>query len=247
VIVRLARTVGFMAAFYVMTATMLVVCLPLLLAPRRFAMMALAFHARCSLRLLEAIAGIRVEVRGRDHIPLTAALVASKHQSAWETFALFPLLPDAAMIMKAELGWIPLYGWFSIKCEHILVARTRGSSALRQMIANAKVCAAKDRQIVIFPEGTRQAVGAPPLYRSGVAALYADLSVPCVPVALNSGVFWPRRQLLRAPGKIIVEFLEPIAPGLDRATFIKTLENQIETATDRLVTEAYSSKVTVPA
>ncbi len=234
----MARSLLFSAAFTITTAVMLVACLPLLLAPRAIAMRALALHARQVLWLMRVIVGTQVEIRGQEFIPTGAVIVAAKHQSAWETFALFPLLPDAAMIMKAELGLIPLYGWFSAKCEHIFVARSKGSKALRRMMSQAKTCAQKQRQIVIFPEGTRKAVNAVPSYKPGVAALYAALNVPCVPVALNSGVFWPRRQLIRLPGTIVIEFLEPIHPGLNRATFLTTLETQIESATRILVSEA---------
>lgn len=234
---RVFRSLVFTAAFYTTTALMLVGYLPLLLLPRRFTMRALRSHAEWCLWLLRVIVGTRLEVRGRANIPVGSALVAAKHQSAWETFALIPLLSDPAIVMKAELGWIPLYGWYAIKFKHILIARERGPAALRKMIADAKARAGENRQIVIFPEGTRQAVGAGPSYKSGVAALYEGLDLPCVPVALNSGVFWPRRSLMRYPGTIVVEFLEPIPPGLDRGSFRELLQTRIETATARLVEE----------
>lgn len=232
------RSLAFSAAFYLMTALFALVCLPLLLGPRRLAMRALTTHARCCLWLLRHIAGTRLEVRGREHIPTGAALVACKHQSAFETFALIPLLADPAMVMKAELGWIPLYGWFAIKFRHILVARARGPAALRRMIEEARERASDGRQIVIFPEGTRQRVGAEPSYKPGVAALYEGLALPCVPVALNSGLYWPRRSLMRYPGTIVVEFLPPIPTGLARPAFKRTLETRIEEATARLVAGA---------
>lgn len=232
------RSLIFSAAFYLTTAVMTILGSPLLFMPRRFAMMGLKFHARCCLWLLEKIVGTQLEVRGREHIPKGAALVASKHQSTWETFALIPLMNDPAMIMKAELGWIPFYGWFARKFGHILVVRQRGPAALRSMITDAKARADEGRQIVIFPEGTRQPVGAHPHFKSGVVALYEGLNVPCIPVALNSGVFWPRHDLNRYPGTIVVEFLEHVPPGLDRATFRNTLETRIEEATARLVAEA---------
>lgn len=232
------RSVLFAIAFYATTAVFTILGAPLLLGPRKYAMAGLRLHARCCLWLLRVVAQTGLEVRGIENIPSNAALVASKHQSTWETFALIPLLSDPAMVMKAELGWIPFYGWFAHKFGHIFVARERGPAALRRLIADAKKRAGDNRQIVIFPEGTRQAAGAPPSYKPGVVALYEGLGLPCVPVALNSGAFWPRRSFNRYPGTIVVEFLTPIPPALDRHTFREKLQSSIETASARLLAEA---------
>jgi 1-acyl-sn-glycerol-3-phosphate acyltransferase len=232
------RSLLFAIVFYVNTAVFLLFGSWLLLGPRRWAMMGLAAHARASLWWLEKIVGTKLEVRGHEKLPQTAVLVASKHQSAWDTFALIPLFRDPAMVMKAELGWIPFYGWFSHKFEHIFVRRDRGPSALKALIRDAKDRAAENREIVIFPEGTRRPPGAAPDYKPGVVALYEGLGLPCVPVALNSGLFWPRRRLMRYPGTIVVEFLDPIPPGLPRAEFRAELERRIETASNRLIAEA---------
>jgi 1-acyl-sn-glycerol-3-phosphate acyltransferase len=235
------RSLLFSLAFYLTTAAFTILGCPLLFGPRRYAMMGLKTHARCCLWLLRTIAGTTFEIRGREFIPAGAAIVASKHQSTWETFALIPLLSDPAIVMKAELGWIPFYGWFAHKFGHIVVARERGPAALRRLIADAKKRADAGRQILIFPEGTRQATGAQPNYKSGIVALYEGLNLSCVPVALNSGVFWPRRSIIRYPGTIVVEFLEPLSAGLDRTTFRKTLESRIETASARLLPETHTS------
>ena len=231
----------FNAAFYVATAVILVVGSPLLLGPRAAAMWGLRMHAYACLWLLRVIVGTRLEVRHAERLPKGAALVASKHQSAWETFALIPLLHDPAMVMKAELKRIPLYGWFSQKFGMIFVAREQRASALKQMLKDAKDRAAEGRHVLIFPEGTRQSPGAPPAYKPGALALYEALGVVCVPVALNSGMFWPRNSPERRPGTIVVEFLEPIPPGLPRKEFQRMLQERIEIATDRLVTEARSA------
>jgi len=235
------RSIVFAVAFYTTTAAFTILGSPLLFAPRSYAMAGLRIHARCCLWLLRMIVGTKLEVRGHDNIPKGAALVASKHQSTWETFALIPLLSDPAMVMKAELGWIPFYGWFARKFGHIFVARERGPSALRRLIAEAKARASDNRQIVIFPEGTRQSPGAPPAYKPGVVALYEGLALPCVPVALNSGAFWPRRTVIRYPGTIIVEFLTPIPPALDRHTFREMLQTRIENASAKLLNETRST------
>jgi 1-acyl-sn-glycerol-3-phosphate acyltransferase len=240
--VLIVRSLLFNTAFYAVTAVMAVVCLPVLLAPRSWAMVPFRWHARCCSWLLSMICGVRYDIRGRDHIPVGPALIASKHQSAWETFGLVPLLPDPCYVMKAELGRIPLYGAYSRKFGMILVARDRQAAALRDLLAQAKDRIANGRQIIIFPEATRREPGAPPAYKPGVIALYEALGVPCVPVALNSGLVWPRRQFLRHPGTIVVEFLPPIPPGLTRAQFSRQLQQQIESAATTLLA-APSDKV----
>ncbi len=154
---------------------------------------------------------------GRKTCPRAPAIIASKHQSAWDTFGLIPLTRDPAMIMKQELLSLPLYGWFSRKFEMIPVRRDLGPTALRQMAREAAKRAAQGRDIVIFPEGTRRPPGAPPAYKPGIVLLYEALGIPCVPVALNSGYFWPRHSIMRRPGTIVVEFLPAIPPGLPRA------------------------------
>lgn len=240
------RALLFTFVFYVNTALFLILGSPLLLGPRKWAMAGLKAHARASLFWQRLIVGTRMEVRGIEHLPKGACLVAAKHQSAWDTFALVPLFDDPAIVMKAELGLIPLYGWFSHKFRHVLVRRDKGPAALRQLIRDAKDRAAQGRQIVIFPEGTRRPPGAPPDYKPGVVALYEGLQLPCVPVALNSGLFWPRRSLERRPGTIVVEFLPPIAAGVNRKRFKGLLEERIEAATARLVTEALAADPTLP-
>ena len=236
--VDMARSLLFNLLFYVTTTLFVVLGSPLLFAPRRWAMAALAVHARFELWLLRVIVGTKLEVRGLDKLPDGAYLVASKHQSAWETFALIPLFRDPALLMKRELFWIPFHGWFSRKFEMIPVDRDKGPTALRRMLREAKKRIADAREIIVFPEGTRRAPGAPPDYKTGVVLLYAALGVPCVPVALNSGLFWPRRSVIRRPGTIVVEFLDPIPPGLDKAEFLHRLESAIEDASNRLLTEA---------
>ena len=236
------RSTLFNAAFYSVTACFLLFGSPLLLCPRSWAMAGLSAHARTCCWLLRTIVGTRLDVRGRENLPKGAALIAAKHQSAWDTFGLIPLLHDPAVVMKAELAAIPVYGWFSRKFGMIFVSREQKARALKTMLAEARDRAAAGRHILIFPEGTRQAPGAPPDYKSGVAAVYESLNLPCVPVALNSGLFWPRRQFHRYPGTIIVEFLPQIPAGTPRRIFMAKLEEQIETATGLLVAEGQSAR-----
>jgi 1-acyl-sn-glycerol-3-phosphate acyltransferase len=227
-------------AFYVTTALFLVLGIWLLVAPRGWAMQGLLLHGRACTWLLKVICGTTFEVRGQSRIPEGGCLVVAKHQSAWDTFALLPLFRDPAVVLKDELKLIPVYGWFCVKFAHILVKREKAVLALRSLIRDGQARIADRRQILIFPEGTRRAPGAPPDYKPGYVALYEALGVPCIPLALNSGLFWPRRSLMRYPGKIVVEILEPVAPGLPRAEFRRRIEGEIETATARLVAEALS-------
>jgi 1-acyl-sn-glycerol-3-phosphate acyltransferase len=195
------------------------------------------FWARGNNWLLRNVCGITVELRGLERIPPGPLLVASKHQSMWETFALFPLFADPAFILKRELMWLPFFGWYAWKADMIPVDRGARSQALAAMSARARIELARNRQIVIFPEGTRRPPGAAPRYKFGVAHLYAESGAPCLPIALNSGLFWPRRSIARYPGTIVAEFLDPIAPGLDKQAFFEQLEQVIEAATARLVQE----------
>ncbi|HRK19570.1 MAG TPA: lysophospholipid acyltransferase family protein, partial [Hyphomicrobiaceae bacterium] len=196
------RSILYAVAFYVVTAVMLLGGIWLLVAPRSWAMAGLALHGRICTWLLRVVCGTKLEVRGADRLPPPPYLVVAKHQSAWDTFALVPLFRDPAIVLKDELKWIPVYGWFCVKFEHILVKRDRAAAALKTMVADARDRAAAGREILIFPEGTRRPPGAAPDYKPGYVALYEGLGVPAVPLALNSGVFWPRRSLRRYPGTI---------------------------------------------
>jgi 1-acyl-sn-glycerol-3-phosphate acyltransferase len=223
--------------FYVNLALWLVfAALPALLLPRRYMLLVGQSWARSAMFLMRVTAGLRFEVKGLENLPKGGLLVAAKHQSFWETFALLMLLPDPVVILKRELTRIPFFGWCLIKLQMIPVDRGGKARALNQVARRARVEVTEgQRQLLIFPEGTRRAPGAPPDYKFGVAHLYNTLDVPCVPVALNSGLFWPRRRFLRPPGTIRLEFLPAIAPGLGRAEFQALLQEQIETASDRLL------------
>lgn len=241
------RSLLFNAAFYVATAICLLLPLPVyFFLPQGFAMWVVSTWGKVILWLLKVIVGTRYEVRGLDNVPAGGILVASKHQSAWETFALVPMFSDPTFVIKSQLKWIPVWGQYTIKAGMIHVDRKAGTAALRYITGRAKHELAKGRQIVIFPEGTRRAPGAPPDYQGGVAHLYRALGVPVLPVALNSGLYWPRRKFMRYPGTIIVEFLPPLPPGLPPRTFLDQLTTTIETASDRLLLEAERSTPAPP-
>ena len=232
------RSALFYPVLYINWALFLILGSPLLFGPRRWAMAGLAAHGRVTVFLLRVICGTRMEVRGHRKLLPGPVIVAAKHQAAWDTFALIPLLRDPALVMKAELLSIPLYGTFCKKFELIPIQRELGPTALRHMMREARIRAGQGREIVIFPEGTRKAPGAPPDYKPGILFLYQDLKLPVCPIALNSGVCWPRNSFLRYPGTITVEFLDPIPPGLPRREFLERLQSAIEEAAQRLSGEA---------
>jgi 1-acyl-sn-glycerol-3-phosphate acyltransferase len=236
--VILVRSIAFNALFYLVLLAYLVVALPTLLLPRWGILRLAQNWARTNLALLRIVCRIEVDWRGLEKIPPGAVLVAAKHQSTWETFALLTLFRDPTFIIKRELMWIPFYGWFARHAGMIPVDRGGGKAALVAMAVRARAELAEGRQIVVFPEGTRRPPGAEPKYKFGIAHLYAEGVAPCVPIALNSGLFWPRRKFLRHPGTIAVEVLDPIAPGLDTDVFFARLQHDIEAATARLIADA---------
>ncbi len=231
----LVRSIIFNFLFYLNTLILLIVALPTFFLPYRAIIWVAKTWGRINLVLLRVVVGIHVEVRGREKIPNGPVLVAAKHQSAWETFALVPLFDNPVFIVKRELQWIPVFGWLMIKGRMVPVDRSAGSQALVEMAERARIELADNRQLIIFPEGTRRAAGAEPRYKFGVAHLYAAEGVPCVPIALNSGLFWPRRSIRRIPGTVVIEILDPIPPGLEKDVFFKRVQSDIETATERLI------------
>lgn len=229
------RSFVYVALFYLWSAVIAIVCTPILLGPAGWTLAMFRFWARGVVAMLR-ICGVRVEVRGREHIPAGPAIVAPKHLCMLDVFVQFTCLRGSAFVMKKELNWIPWLGWYAAKVGTIDIDRGAGASALKQMVREAKALFARGRQIVIFPEGHRGTPGVPGDYKPGVAALYRDLDVPVHPVATNSGVHWPAHGFIRRPGLIVFEYLEPIPPGLKRAEFMRLLQERIETASNRLLT-----------
>jgi len=235
--VLILRSVVFNALFYLNLVAHLIGGLPTFFMPRRAIIGVAKSWGHTSNFLLRVVAGITVDCRGLDKVPKGALIVASKHQSVWETFTLVALLDDPTYILKRELTWIPVFGWYLVKADMIAVNRGARGVALSSMTEGAREALAQGRQIIIFPEGTRRAPGAEPAYKYGVVHLYAETGVPCLPVALNSGLFWPRRKFLRYPGTIRLEVLDAIPPGLDKDAFAERLKRDIETATARLIAQ----------
>jgi 1-acyl-sn-glycerol-3-phosphate acyltransferase len=236
--VIVVRSIVFNTLFYLALLVYFVAALPTLLMPY-WGIVAMARHwARTNLTLLRIVCGTTVTWRGLEKIPAGAVLIAAKHQSSWETFALLTLFPDPTYILKRELLWLPFFGWYAKHAQMIPVDRGGGKPVLIAMAARVRDALAAGKQVIVFPEGTRRPPGAEPKYKYGIAHLYGEGVAPCVPIALNSGLFWPRRKFLRYPGTITVEILDPIAPGLPVDEFFARLEHEIETATARLIAEA---------
>lgn len=232
------RSLIFNILFYALLIFWLIVAIPtLFMGPSAIVAIAKAW-GRSSIWLMRVVCGTRVSYRGLEKIPAGPLVVASKHQSFWETFALLQFFDYPLFIYKQELGRIPLFGMYLAKARMIEVDRSGGARTLIDMAKRAEEEINRNRQLIIFPEGTRTAVDAPPDYKSGVSQIYAKSGAPCLPVALNSGLFWPRRTFLRYPGTLIVEFLDPLPPNLPRKEFMPKIEAAIETATARIVAEA---------
>ncbi len=235
--IRKIRSHLFNIAFYLWSGFMALIMLPTLLLPRRVCVFFQHQWARGAMFLLRHIAGIGYEIRGRENLPDEQVLIASKHQSAWDTIIWHAVADDPAIVLKKELLYIPLYGWYALKAKMLPVDRAAHAKALRQMLRDARAIAATGRNIVIFPEGTRSSPDKPNPYLPGVAALYRELKLPVVPVAVNSGLYWPRRKIDKCPGTIVLQYLEPIPPGLPRREFMQILESRIEEATRALIAE----------
>ena len=228
------RSLLFNLLFFAGGSLLLAAVVPGLLLPRAACVhLATLWHSYVLLSL-RITCGITSEVRGREYLPSEPCLVACKHQSAWETFMLPTVLHDTGFVVKRQLLRIPMYGWYLAKLGMIPIDRAGGAQALRRLVETARWTLAQGRTVVIFPEGTRTLAGKRRPYHPGVAALYLQLNVPVVPVALNSGLYWGRRAFIKRPGRIVLEFLPPIPPGLPRKQFMRELEASIETASARL-------------
>jgi 1-acyl-sn-glycerol-3-phosphate acyltransferase len=230
----LLRSTLFAGWMFLSAVVLGILFLPLLIGPRRAAMAPIRLWARVCLVGLRWIVGLKVEVRGRALAPRGAALVGAKHQGMLDVLVALDLFPDPCIVLKQELMWIPFFGWFAAKVEMIAIDRSSGAQAVRRLTAATARAVAEGRQVFIFPEGTRQAPGAAPAYKPGIAALYREMDLACTPIATNSGRVWPASGLAKYPGTAIYELLPPIPAGLRRAAFMAALEAAIEGASGQL-------------
>lgn len=229
------RSVIYNVVFYANLVFWVLLGIPTYLMPRYGILWIAKMWGLTSIWLLEKICRVKLEYRGLEKLKNEPLIIAAKHQSMFETFALVSVLKEPLYILKRELTWLPFFGWYLIKAEMIAINRAAGKSALVDMTKRAREEIRSGRQLIIFPEGTRKSVGAPPTYKYGVSQIYVECDVPCIPVALNSGLFWPRRKFLRYPGTLVIEILDPIQPGLSAEDFLRTLEAKIEDASNRLI------------
>jgi 1-acyl-sn-glycerol-3-phosphate acyltransferase len=231
------RSLLFFAWFFALSVPTAILYVLMLPFPRRAIIVGMRAWAIVVIASLRLLAGLRVEVRGREHLPRGGALIASKHE-CWLDFVVYlALLPEVCFVMKKELMKIPFFGWHAWKAGMIPVDREAHSKALKAMLRAARARAQEGRQVLIFPEGTRTEPGAAPDYKPGVAALYRDIGAPCTPAATNSGTHWPARGWRLTPGRAVYELLPPIPPGLKREEFMQGLEASIETASNRLLAQ----------
>lgn len=229
------RSLVFNVLFYAVLVVLAIVALPTFLMPFRAMLTIAGWWANATLFLMRVVCNIKVEFRGVERIPKGPLVVVSKHQSFWETFALLRFFDHPIFILKRQLMYIPVFGQFLAKIGMISIDRGAGVKALLDMTRRARSAVRSGCQLVIFPEGTRRAPGAPADYKTGFAQIYSACGVTCLPVALNSGLFWPRRTFMRYPGTLVVEFLDPLPPGLAKDDFIVRVSTAIEEASGRLV------------
>ncbi|NQW12512.1 MAG: 1-acyl-sn-glycerol-3-phosphate acyltransferase [Alphaproteobacteria bacterium] len=232
------RSLIFNLLFFSATALVVLLGWPALLVGRPAVMWVRRNWINLMLATTRWVAGIQLEIRGAEHLPSEPVIFAAKHQSAWEALFLNELLNEPAIVLKRELTRIPIFGAFINGSGMVPIDRSDGLAALKLIVRAARPVIDGGRSILIFPQGTRVAPGDHKPYQPGVFALYRTLRVPVVPIALNSGMFWPRNAFWKRPGTVVVEVLPPIPPGLDRDAFIARLEEVIETATTRLEAEA---------
>ena len=229
------RAVLFFIWFYGLSVPLTLGFCLLLPFPRRAMNVAVRLWARLMVFGLEHLGGVRMEARGLEHLPPGRALMASKHQSLFDFIGPFLFLPDPSYVLKQELLAIPFFGWHARKQRMIPIHREGHAKALKDLLRAAREQLKEPRQIVIFPEGTRQKPGAAPAYKPGVAALYRDLEMPCTPMATNSGVHLNAQGVVLRTGVMVYEVLPPIPPGLKRHEFMAALETSIETASNALL------------
>ncbi len=230
-----ARAILYAAWFYGLTVTLSILYLPLLILPRKVLRRGVKIWAQLLIWGLREIGGVRLEVRGLDKLPAGSVLIAAKHQSMFDIIPAFAYMPDPLFVMKRELMKIPLFGWHCRKAGMIVVDRAGQAHAMRKLIVDARERFKEPRQLLIFPEGTRRPPGAPPDYKPGVAGIYRDLGVPCTPVATDTGVRLNSAGLVKSPGVVVYEILEPIPAGLKRADFMRLLQERVETASTALL------------
>ncbi len=241
------RSAIFNIAFYCSLIVQMVVMTPYYFLSRRpGAWWVVHNWVRSNHWLQKVIVGTTFTIEGLENIPSGGYILAPKHQSFWDTYALLPWLDDPVYILKRELMWIPIFGWYIAKMRMVPVNRGARGKVMSAVLARAKAEMQAGRQLIIYPEGTRRSPGAAPDYKFGIARLYRDLDVPVVPVAMQPGLFWPRRRFMRYPGHFVVRILPPIEPGLEPERFMERLITEMETASDELLVKTVHDNPHLP-
>ncbi|MGB8815573.1 MAG: lysophospholipid acyltransferase family protein [Paracoccaceae bacterium] len=230
------RSLIFVAQMYVAIVLIMLAYTPLALFDRSASLRWIQLYARWVRYTARILIGLETEVRGT--VPHGATLIASKHQSMLDSVMLVSVLPAPRFIMKKQLKYIPVAGWHGLRAGFVPVDRGKRGAAIKQMLADVENGSSGPGQMIIYPQGTRTAPGKHLPYKKGTAALYGQLGEPCIPVATNVGVFWPRHGIYRKPGLAVIEFLPAIAPGLPNEAFMKQLEDTVESESNRLMAEA---------
>ena len=234
--IRWVLSLIFVVQMYLAMAVLAVVFAPWALFSRNGAFAAAHTFCRWVRFTARILCGLRSEIRGTP--PTHEAVVAAKHQSFFDIILIFSALPRGKFIMKRELMFAPFLGQYALRMGCVPVDRGKRGAAIAKMKADVARGAAEPGQLIIYPQGTRVAPGVAKPYKVGTGLLYEQLGQPCVPVATNVGVFWPKRGILRKPGLAVVQFLPEIAPGLPIPEFMQRLEREVETHSDMLLAEA---------
>lgn len=234
--VQMLRSILFIAQMYVVMVVMgLFFAVPMLI-DRSWAFRGIHVYCRWVRWTAGWMVGLRSEIRGK--VPVGEVLVASKHQSFFDIIMIVSVLPRPKFVMKRQLLFAPVLGWYARRINCIAVDRGKRGAAIKKMVADMESGRTDPGQLVIYPQGTRVAPGVQKSYKIGTAVLYTQMGKACVPAATNVGVFWPRHGIYRKPGVAVVEFLSPIAPGLTEKAFLQKLERVIEDRSDALMAEA---------
>lgn len=239
-----ARSLLFAVWLYGWMGALGLLALPTLFLPRAATLWCIRLYVRFVLFGLRWICGIRVEIRGREHVLGGPILIAGKHQAMLDIFIPFLIFEAPVLVMKRELLWYPVLGWYAPKTRMMAIDRGGGARTMKQMLSAAKARVTEEgRQMLIYPEGTRRAPGAEPSYKpAGIRAFYKTLNVPMVPLATNAGLCWPAKGLIRRPGRVVYEVLPALPAGLNPKAMLEDLETVLETACDRLLEEGLETQ-----
>ena len=210
---------------------------PIILISRRACMVMTRLWAKTVLKGLTFICGLKIEIRGLEHMPKTKSLIAAKHLSMLDTIVPLAILPDPCFVYKKSLSYLPFFGWYLVRGRMIAIKREEAAKALKQMLKDASERLKDPRQLIIFPEGTRAELGVEGVYKPGVAALYRELDCECALIATNSGQFWPAHGIERYAGTVVFEFLPPLPAGLKRGELMTQVKDRLETASNALISE----------